>query len=193
MAIFRTTLTGTFVGMTVENVLHFDNHGSGITPLTICQIVRDQWLDQWKFFSVTLVKWLQISTTQIDPVLGLTTNLAVNIDGSGNAAANVDLPFVAWKVRIQTNTPGRHGRGRLFPPVASLAGGNLGVVNQATLDTLNARLVTLLNRFKDDDPPFGITFGILPRDTPSAFKPALNMFVASTYGIVRRRQIGVGI
>lgn len=193
MAIFRVTLTASFRGMIMQNVLHFDQHASGITGQTICEIVRDQWLDQQRFFSVDQVIWINVSATQVDPGVGLTTNLAVNITGAANATSSNDHPVLCEKIRVQTATVGRHGRGRIYCPVAAVSGGNVGIVNAATITSRNARLATLMARFNDNNPSTFITYGIIPRDTPSSFKPAINMFLDSKYGIQRRRNIGVGI
>jgi len=193
MSIYRVTLTASFRGMIVQNVLHFDQHDSGITGATITEIIRDQWMDQFRGFSVDQVIWTNIGATQVTPSVGLTTNLAVSITGNANATSAGDHPCICEKIRVQTATPGKTGRGRIFCPVASLFGHNLGILNPATIAARNVKLATLMSRFPDDDPPFGITFGIAPRDNPSAFKPATTMFCDSKYGIQRRRNIGVGI
>jgi len=192
MSIFRVTLTATFRGMIMQNVLHFDQHDSGITGTTICQIVRDQWLDQFKGFSSNQCIWAQISATQVSPSVGLTSNLAVNIAGTANATAAPDHPCICEKIRVQTATPGRSGRGRIYCPAAASNGGNVGLVNAATITDRNAKLAILMARFNDDNPSTFITYGIAPRGTPSAFKPAINMFLDSKYGIQRRRNVGVG-
>jgi hypothetical protein len=150
-------------------------------------------LDQFRGFSVDQVIWTNVAATQVDPNPGLTTNLAVNIAGNANATDSKDHPCICEKIRVQTATPGKHGRGRIFCPVASLFGGNVGIVNAATIANRNAKLATLMARFNDVNPSTLITYGIIPRDTPSAFKPAINMFCDSKYGIQRRRNIGVGI
>lgn len=193
MAIVRITLTAAFRGMTVQNVLHFDNHDSGILPTTHCATIRDQWMDEYKFFSVNQVIWINIAYTPLTPALGVTTNLAINIAGASNATDSRDHPVISEKIRIQTATAGRAGRGRIYAPVASLFGGNVGVVEAATITARNARLATLMSRFGGPSPSTGLTLGIAPRGNPGNFKPATSMFLASTYGIQRRRNIGVGI
>lgn len=194
MSIWRVTLTAAFRGMLMQNVLHFNDKDSGITPQTVCEKMRDVWIPEWKFFSVDQVIWINIAATVIHPALGITQNLAVNIPCTGNATAATDHPSICEKVKVQTATPGRHGRGRIYAPCASLAGGNVGVVNVATLNSRNARLQTLLNHFGDGSPPLeGIVYGIIDRHNPGAFHPAISMTLDSKYGLQRRRNIGVGI
>ena len=193
MAIFRTTLTASFRGMLMQNVLHFDTHGSGIQPNTINEIVRDQWISEYKFFSVDQVIWINIASQIVDPTTGFSSNLAINIPCTGNITSASDHPSICEKIKVFTATAGRHGRGRIYAPVASLFGANVGVLKPETIAARNARLDTLLARFNDDNPQFGITYGIIPRDTPSAFKPAVLMRLDSRYGIQRRRNIGVGV
>lgn len=193
MAIFRVTITAAFRGQLMQNVLHFDNLDGGITATTICNTIAAQWLDQQKGFSVNQVFYINVACAQIFPVLGLTANLAINIQGDSNATTPQTQPCVSEVVRVQTATPGRHGRGRFFPPVADLQGGDVGVVTAATIAARNAKLNTLMGRFAGATPSTGIRFGIVPRDSPGDFKPAISMTLGSKYAYLRSREIGIGI
>jgi len=193
MATYRITLTATFRGSIMENVLHFWRIDQSFSMTTIMETIRDQWLPEFKKFSVDQVVWTNIRAQLVEPGPGLAVNLAVNVAGTSNATDPRDHPCICEKIRLQSNTPGKTGRGRIFCPVASSFGGNVGVLTVATLNARNAVLATLMQRFCGGEPSTGLNLVIAPRNNPVANKEVVNMFCDSTYGIQRRRNVGVGI
>lgn len=193
MSIFRVVLTATMFGQTCQNVLHFNDNGANLTTLAVGTTIRDQWLSTYKFLQHNQVVWIDIATTQVSPVVSITNHLVVNVPGTSNAATAADVPVICYLVRVQTTTPGRTGRGRIYSPGPSISGSNLGVLTAPTIGAVQNQLNLLLTNFGPIAPPSGLTFGIAPRGNEGDFKPAISMNVKPTYGTQRRRNYGVGV
>lgn len=193
MAIFRVIISATMFGQTCQNVLMFDDNGGALTAVNVCAKINTFWMPDWKGLQHNQVVWNDIAATPVSPVLGITNHLTVSIAGNGNATAAADVPVICYLVKVQTATPGRAGRGRIYSPGPSIAGGNLGILTGPTIAAVQAKLDNIKLNFRASSPPSGLTYGIAPRGNPSAFKPMIDMQIRSTYGTQRRRNYGVGI
>jgi len=193
MAIFRAVLSALLWGNTCQNVLHFNDNGGDLTASQVADKINSFWFQDWKLMSHNQLVWNDIAVTPVHPALGITFHKTVSIAGTGNAAANVDVPVICLLIKVQTATPGRAGRGRIYAPGVSLAGGNLGILTPATIAARQANLDSLVLNFGAVAPPSTLTYGIAPRSSPGDFKPMISMQVRATYGTQRRRNYGVGI
>ncbi len=194
MTIFRTVLTATMFGQTVQNVLHFNDNGTGRIPSELAPIIETQWLQEdFKFFSHNGVVWNDIAVTAVAPTIGITFHRTVNIPGTGNAVAGSDIPVQCLLIKVQTGVVGKTGRGRIY--AAGIPGNHhvFGLLSAAAMTSIQTRLDNLVNKFRAAAPPSGFTFGICPRGDPDDFKPCIGMAPRQALGTQRRRNYGVGI
>lgn len=193
MAVNRVTTTALYNNASVvQNVFHFLNPDGFLSNQQICLEIRDNWIAIVKNLAAASCVWTNIRSERIDQVVNpAAANLAVNIAGTGNS--NTPHVCLAFIIRLQTAIAGRHGRGRIYfgAPRPDWIGSSLvlaaGItfINGTTIPALMARYGPTGNS--------GLTLGVHRKDDRQSLIQISGMSLATTLGIQRRRNIGVGV
>ena len=194
MTIERVTVTGQYYGgVTMQNVLHFNNADGFLSPNAVCIEIRDNWLQQIKTNQSNIIHWLDVACQTLGSAAS-PTHLAIDVQGADSVAANQSLSFVCWKLQINTGVAGRSGRGRIYVSGLRNTHFTSGAVGSTGLTALATPVANLNARYKSGGSG-PLVIGVMPRgSTVSAdFKSCTSLTIASIAGVQRRRNIGVGI
>lgn len=190
MATLQATVTGFFMGQTVQHVLHFfaGDYTSADLALLAADL-RDNFCTYLQGgltaeFTYTNISVRALGTT--DP----TYNLTVAIVGSAGSDPDM-LPTTCCVFRLQTSFGGKHGRGRLYVPCVGPFCLQYGVITPTCIATYQTRADNILGRYGVGG---SSDYGLVVHERASGD----NHFVTSITprsipGVQRRRSIGVGI
>lgn len=192
MPVWRVTMEGTIYDQRCQNVLHFqaDNEPVNSEQLLATELVNNffpqlQSLQNNNWFWRRL--GIQVVSDQVHPVV------VIDIQPiQGILAGTGAHPSIAGLFSIRTSTPGRIGRGRFYMPGvhnASIANGRVEA-NAMVQYIGTANAITARYKFNG---PSAFKMCVCPRSNPNDFKLMANVLARSTFGLQRRRNIGVGV
>jgi hypothetical protein len=190
--VFRVTLVYTCFGQQMNNVLHFSGPSSDPAQMeALATEVAGDWIDQCHFKQTRNVKYIGVFVRLLESQFP-TFQKIVNIDGVATASGN-DMTFHAFIIRLYGNIVGRHGRGRVYIGGIKNDATFNGFITQTYFDQWQISRGVWLNKW---GPNGTSTFrlGITRKQNPTAnFVPVIDIKVASTLGVQRRRNLLVGI
>lgn len=193
MAIWRVTMSCLVLGQVCQNVVHVDDLAQNILGLTICTKFEAQWLPNITPFQHTSALWTRIEARVVSPVGLAPTIKTINIPGAGSSLQDADNSMLARQLQFRTTVSGKHGRGRLYIPGASIVGFTQGLVKQQSLQAGLPLCQALMNGFCIDPPGSELALVIARKNDASQTLRVSSIVQATTARMLRRRQLGVGI
>lgn len=190
MATIRATITGFFMGQTVQHVLHFDAPDYVTADLAnLAADLRDNFCVYLQPGLTAEFTYTNIACNQVggtDP----TYNLTVAIVGSAGSDPDM-LPTTCCVFRLQTGFGGKHGRGRLYVPCVGPFCLQYGVITPTCIASYQSRADQILARY---GPTATSAFGLVIRERATGITHGVTSITPrSIPGVQRRRTIGVGI
>lgn len=190
--VFLVRVVQSLFGSVLMNTLHFSGPSSDPAQMAVlAQEIETDWIGQCKFKQTGNLKYIMVEVRLLESQFPVHQRV-VNINGVATANGG-DLPFHAYVLRMYTNIIGKHGRGRKY--IGGVQGGTStnGFITQSLIDQWNISRGVWLGKW---GPTGTSTFrlGITRRVNPGAnFNQVQDIKVSTTWGIQRRRNIGIGI
>lgn len=195
MSHHRVTISGVWYLQTFQNVLHFRNLDGLLSPQAIANDVLTNWVNRFKQRQVSSLKYTNILVQNEDNPNLAPFSLAIDVPGTH---FNEDrMPsFTCLVLKKLTERAGRHGRGRVYLAGPSTDDAQVGIMTSSfiagfktvCLDPAKASYVgpghtSALDLCVREEAPDG-TF---------VYHPLIDLQLRNTYGVQRRRNIGVGV
>lgn len=194
MAIYRITLTGIRWGsVTMQNVLHFDDEGRGLTDDQVMIEMRDHWCTMWSTIQSNTFGWRNISIQRIGAVI-TPANYPIVVNGQDGVDNLGGTCVTNLKIRIKTSFPGKAGRGRFYLPAIRDIYWEMGQLEQNAINNLLVPVTNVHNRYAALQQLGPLKIGVLRRGGSAPdFHAATGLHMSLTPGIQRRRNVGVGV
>lgn len=194
MALFRAVVAATQVGQQVCNVLHFSKDGPWTDQLALqlAQHLRDNLLNDIRLRISNRVVWFGI--TVYDPLTPgrQPATLAINVAGAASTSAQNNNPVACVKIRLRTSQTGPHGRGRIYLPGAPSVDYADGLATANTITSWTAIFGVIGPKYIGSGATSGFVLCVAPKANPANHLTVIQIELAPTMGIQRRRNIGVG-
>jgi hypothetical protein len=190
MAIMRLVFTGTILGQLVQNVVHFDNIDGALTHDDIKTEMLAGWIPILRNIQNANLSWTALSVQRIQSPPDIAT--LYPLSGQVGSLSGAPAPTVLCGLfSIRSATPGRHGHGRFY--LFGVHGESVlnSIVQSGALAAYQNAANNLIGRYGVSGST-GLRLGVCPRNDPTNFHPATAIVVRPTFGIQRRRNIGVG-
>lgn len=191
MSIHRVTLTATYFNQRIQNVLHFKMLDGAMTDAQILDEVKTNFVQQLKALQNIGLLYQTISTQRISGNPSVPSILSI-VGFTGDLAGPGYHPSIAGIFSIRTAMFGRHGHGRFY--LGGVHGQSVlnGVfeTNAFAAYTVKAGLLTSRYKVAGTGP---LILGVMPPNQPNNFVDMTELRVMPTFGIQRRRNIGVGV
>ena len=190
MAVWRVTITATSLGQRYQNVLHFATATTPFTDQNVKDEVRNQWIPViWQLQNQALV-YVSITTQQLAPTLQ--PAIVWPITGAGGGlSGKIAHPSLAGLFSLRSAATGRRGRGRFYLFGVHDDSHLNGVVQTCAYTDYQVKAASLKARFcQGGSGPMLLV--IAPRNNPSNYVACTDIIVKPTFGIQRRRNVGVG-
>jgi len=188
MPLWRVVPKGVIFSQVCQNVLHFARDASGLTTAQIRDELISGWFPILRNLQNNNFAWTQVSIQQILPTLQPPDVYALS-NQAGSLSGTAAVPVIAGLFSLRTAAAGRTGHGRFYMPGVhqdSVLNGANGAVG-----TYQTRANDLMNRYGHlGSGPFEIV--VTSRTQPSNYKSVTAIIVRPTWGVQRRRNIGVG-
>lgn len=191
MGIARVTINMTWFGQICQNVIHLDNGEGGYDHAAIKTAIETLWIPAIRPMQLGTLNYFRISVRNMSVAGGLTTDYAVNINGSAGSAVEGWGPL-AYLFSFQTATGGHAGRGRVYLPGAYPGNVVTGRWISASMDQQNTAIGLLTTRFLGASPTSGYNLAVCKRETDPTPHLVTNIVARQVPGVQRRRNIGVG-
>ena len=192
MSIMRVTMTATYLGQKLQNVMHFNNPDDALTHTQVKDAFQAGYFANIKNvlnagFVETEVRVQKVDGTPDTPSVFPIAGQAGSLSGGGAPS------FVAGLIRIKTASSGRHGHGRIYQ--GGVHGESLlnGVFQADAWAAWQTYVANIQNYFKvGGSGP--MTMCVVKRGaiTTSDAYLMTALVVPQIFGVQRRRNIGVG-
>lgn len=193
MSVVRVVTSGVYQNQLMQNVIHFEDTDSFLTLAQVVEEIQAYWIAFQLAYQQSAFRWIDIAA-KFEGDQTAPYHKPVNIKGSYINDPSC-LPFICIKLKIHTPVAGRSGRGRIYLMGMNASfnwlDGYLGPEG-----TLNTGVICgqIAARYVGLNSAGPLTLGILgKRKPPSAFIVADGIAPASTAGVLRRRNTGVGV
>lgn len=192
MATDRVVITAIVLGQQCQNVLHFHNPDGAMDAVSLKEEIRTQWISEIKQLQNTGCVYSQIAiqknidTSTPDPI----TTFPV-AGTTGELAGAIAPSFIAGVFSIRTAVSGRHGHGRFYMFGVHQDSILNGVVQSGAFTAYAARAAALTAKYSATGSR-PISLVVIPRSDPTDTKTMTTILARPTWGVVRRRNIGVG-
>lgn len=190
MSTMRVILSGVILAQRCQNVLHFWNPDDTQTHDNIRDELIANWLPIVRNVQNANWRWTEISVQRVSG----TPDIATVYPLSGNAGSLSGAPAVtviAILFSIRTAVPGRHGHGRFYLPGVHGESVSNSVPESGALSAFQGAANALVARYgASGTGPINLV--VVPRATPSDTHFCTAIVVRPTFGVQRRRNIGVG-
>lgn len=195
MSNHRVTISGVWYLQTFQNVLHFHNADGLMTPSAIANDVLNNWVQKFKLRQVSSLKYTNILVQNEDNPDLAPFSLAIDVPGTH---FNEDrMPsFTCLVLKKLTERAGRHGRGRTFLAGPSTDDAQVGIL---TSSFIAGFATNCLNPVKAAyvGPGHTSALDLCVKENvaggPDIYHPLIDLQLRNTYGVQRRRNIGVGV
>lgn len=192
MSIVRVVITGLILGQKCQNVLHFLNPDGSLAHDAIRDDLITHWINNLKTIQNAGLSYTQMTVQtvadtpdvmSIFPLTGLVGSL------SGEAAPT----FVGGLFSLRTGVPGRRGHGRFYMFGVHMDSIENGVVQSSALTAYAVVAAALFAAYGDPGGSSALTLMIGPRSNDSTdYLTVTTIIPRAIFGVVRRRNIGVG-
>jgi hypothetical protein len=191
MSIHRIIVTATYLNQRAQNVLHFQIPDGSMTDAQITDEIKTNWVTQLKALQNSLLLYQTISTQRISGTVTVPSVLSI-VGYTGDLVGPGYHPCIAGIFSIRTATAGRHGRGRFY--LGGIHGATVlnGIYETNAFAAFNTKAGLLQSRYKSGGTG-PMTLGVMPPKQPGSFTAMSELRVMPTFGIQRRRNIGVGV
>lgn len=191
--VWRVTTRGKIFEQVCENVLHFWESGI-LSADGVMAIVRDTWFPTVRAIQNANFVWFQILTQQIvGPVAPGPIEVWTFPNQPGSLSGAGAHPSLAAKFTTRASCAGRNCRGRIYLPGVHGESVANGVVQVGALAAYVQVAGLLKDRFTvNGASETGLRLVVLPRAAPAQFKFITQIIARPTFGIQRRRNVGVG-
>lgn len=191
MAKMRVTINMTWFGQICQNVIHIHNGEGSYDPAAVKTAIETLWIPALRPMQLSTLNYFKIQVRRVDVLGGLTTDYAININGSAGSAVEGWGPL-AYLFSFQTLTGGHEGRGRVYLPGAYPGNVVTGRWISASMDQQATAIGLLTTRFLGATPTSGFNLAVCPRTNLPPARDVVNIIARSVPGVQRRRNIGVG-
>jgi len=191
MGVIRVTINMTWFGQICQNVIHLDNGEAGYDPADVKSQIETLWIPAVRPMQLGTLNYFKIQVRDMEAVGGLTTDYAININGSAGSAVE-GWGCLCYLFSFQTATGGHEGRGRVYLPGAYPGNVVLGRWISASMDQQTTAIGLLTTRFLGATPTSGYNLVVCKRQTLPTPHPVINIIARNVPGVQRRRNIGVG-
>jgi hypothetical protein len=197
MSIERVTITCTFYGQRMQNVMHFLNTDGFLTREQVANEIRDYWIGPGGGTGIVMIQpsnlvWVDVGVQTVSPSVSVPFHLAIS--KAGYMGANNEIPQqLAFILKLQTDTPGRAGRGRVYIPAPSNGFLTTGLIDTDLDYFLGTALTNLRTRFLFSSGVGPLAILVAPRNNPADYKKVTSLTFSRFPGIQRRRGVGFGI
>lgn len=192
MSTERVTITATFFGQTIQNVIHCNNPDGALTGPQVAAEFRDNWINNVRTQQCQSLVYRSVLVQRLPALANVPYTLGVSI--AGVFGDDPMHPCLCMIFRLHTQRAGKHGRGRLY--IAGNRGtgtvGAAGLVNAGNLAVWVALAATLEARFKSGGSG-PLTIGVWDKSAGGTLSLIDGITCPNRVGIQRRRNIGVGI
>lgn len=194
MPLFHAVIRGIIFQQRCENVIHFINTSGG-SAIDCAVKIRDVWCPTVQNLQNQNFSWFEVTVKMLDegsstwgvPEILTFANQPGVLQG---AAAHPSLAFI---FSLRRACSGRHCRGRIYLPGVHGESVSQGRVEAGALTTANQVKGLMLDRFYRAGNAFtGYSLAVAERTSPYAADFVEQITVRATFGIQRRRNIGVG-
>ncbi len=192
MGVARLTLWQLQWGQTYQNVIHLDYGEASYDAIALKDAIVTYWIPAVKVQQLSSLQYQVIQVRNMSTIGGLTTNFSVVINGSGGSGTESWGPL-SQLFSLQTATGGHAGRGRFYiggTSSVNVAQGRWISAMQTAMDGIAANLIT---RFTGASPTSGFNLTVCKRENLPFSHPVTNIIARNIPGVIRRRNIGVGI
>lgn len=190
MALWQVTLTGTILAQKCQNVLHFFREQDDMDNASIRNEFTSNWLPIVRNLQNASWAWTTIGVQQLEPV---TEPLEVFVvtNQSGSLSGTMAPTVLAGLFSLRTGFAGRSGRGRFYLPGVHGASVLNSILEPNAFSAYQTRANDLLNRYGAQGAgPLRLV--VASRGPERTFHQVTAIVVRQTFGIQRRRNIGVG-
>jgi hypothetical protein len=192
MALARVTINMTWFGQVVQNVLHFWNGEGAYDAAAVKFAIETLWIPPIRPLQLGSLNYFKIQVRRMDVIGGLTTDFAVNINGSSGSAVEGWGPLcMLWS--LSTATGGHAGKGRIYLPGSYPGNVVQGRFISALMDQMNTAAATIGGRFLGAGATSGFQLAVCKRENLPVVHPVTSIIPRQVPGIQRRRNIGVGM
>jgi hypothetical protein len=190
MAIVRIIFDGLILGQRCQNVLHFSNPGGAGSDIAIRDELLAHWVPILRNIQNEHLSWTAVSIQTLTPTM--TTATVFPLSGQvGSLAGAAAPPPLCGLFSIRTGVAGRHGHGRFYLFGVHQESVENGVLQSGAFGAYQTAANSLVARYNASGSG-PIILGVAPRGSPSDWIACIDIVVRPTFGIQRRRNIGVG-
>ena len=190
MAIWKVVNSALILGQRVQNVIHFATGPGTFTEEDVYNEFTANWMGVLRNLQNNNLSYTEVAVQRIDPPAG--PLILFPITGTNGSLSGAPAPPVLcglFSIRTAASCRGGHGRFYMFGVHGESVAD--GVVQSGAYAAYQGAAVNLTNRFKQGGTGPMILV-VLPRNNVTNYKSMTSVVVRRTFGIQRRRNIGVG-
>ncbi len=190
MSIIRVVISATILGQKVQNVLHFNNPDGALNNLAVKDELVGNFIPVLQNLQNNGLSYASLSVQQLTPLQPIEV-FSITGAGTGSLAGAPAHPSLCGLFSIRTGTAGRRGHGRFY--MFGVHGDSVsnGVVQSGAFGAYVNAATTLTGRYNATGTR-PLQLGVCSRANPDDFKVMTALIARPTFGIQRRRNIGVG-
>jgi hypothetical protein len=190
--VFRVTLTGIMYGQQCQNVIHFSGPSSDPGQMSaLADEFQAGWITRFRNLISGDVTWVSIQVRLLESQFATFTK-TISVTGN-TGTSNQFYSFACYCLRLRAATIGKRSRGRVYFPGVQSGVTTLGFWTSTIVENWNVQIANVMAIF---GPGGSSTFrlGIGPKTgTTANFKEVVQMQLAPTPTVQRRRNIGIGV
>lgn len=192
MPVYRVISRGLFYNQVCENVLHFARD-DGIPEDQVAEIIRTSWWPTLRSMQNEHFAWSQVLVQNLD-IQGAPMTQFIFPAQNGTLLGKGSHPSLAILFSTRAACAGRHCHGRIYIPGVHEEGVLNGAVEPGYQSLITQFAGLMVQRFAHGGSDNrGLELVIVNRKQVSNFKSVVQIVPRFTFGIQRRRNIGVGL
>lgn len=192
MAIARVTISAIQWGQTYQNVIHLTNGEGSYNATNIKDAILNYWIPAVKIQQLSSLQYQLIQVRDMGVVGGLTSNFSILVNGTGGNGTESWGPL-SQLYSLHTLTGGHAGRGRVYIGGTSSVNVAQGRWISPMQDAMNTIASNLMTRFTGASPTSGFNLAVCKREVLPTVHEVVEIIAKNIPGVIRRRNIGVGI
>ena len=190
MSTMRLTITATYLGQRIQNVIHFRNPDGSLTHEQCKDAYQTGYWANIKNvlnagFVETEVRVQKVSGTPDTPTVWPIAGQHGSLSGGGAPS------FVAGLIQVKTASAGRHGHGRIYQGGVHGESLSNGVFQVDAWSAWQTYVANIQNYFKNGGSG-PMVMCVCSRSDPNTTIDMTALVVPQIFGVQRRRNIGVG-
>lgn len=190
MSKMRVVITGLILGQRCQNVLHFDNPDGGLNDAQVRDEILANFVARLRNVQNAGLSYTELTVQKVDPPAAPISVFPL-AGANGSLAGAAAPPVLAALCSIRTAVAGRHGHGRFYGFGVHGESVSNGAFQAGALAAWQGEANFIVGRFGSGGTG-PLRLGVAPRSDPTAFITCTSIVVRATFGIQRRRNIGVG-